>query len=239
MEISIQKQAPLLKAAVEAAESLRRAEATADDAANVARLAAFKDANGPALTIQVGVALWRWKVAVEAANADDNGHVAKGVKGAILKAAVDAGAFGSRRNVYKLLEAGEQATANWGAVSESEADDADESRPVAAIVAAKAAKAGATSETLREDRAKGKAKAAKAKAKAKTAKPQTAEAKDKAAKADALREWRKVLAEDGKIKAAAAKLADRRKVQAARKAKAKAANKAAGLKPSDLKAAAK
>ncbi len=237
MEISIQKQAPLLKAAVEAAESLRRAEATADDAANVARLAAFKDANGPALTIQVGVALWRWKVAVEAANADDNGHVAKGVKGAILKAAVDAGAFGSRRNVYKLLEAGEQATANWGAVSESEADDADESRPVAAIVAAKAAKAGATSETLREDRAKGKAKAAKAKAK--TAKPQTAEAKDKAAKADALREWRKVLAEDGKIKAAAAKLADRRKVQAARKAKAKAANKAAGLKPSDLKAAAK
>ena len=237
MEISIQKQAPLLKAAVEAAESLRRAEATADDAANVARLAAFKDANGPALTIQVGVALWRWKVAVEAANADDNGHVAKGVKGAILKAAVDAGAFGSRRNVYKLLEAGEQATANWGAVSESEADDADESRPVAAIDAAKAVKAGATSETLREDRAKGKAKAAKAKAK--TAKPQTAEAKDKAAKADALREWRKVLAEDGKIKAAAAKLADRRKVQAARKAKAKAANKAAGLKPSDLKAAAK
>ena len=235
MAISIQKQAPLLKAAVEAADSLRKAEATADDAASVARVAAFKEANGPALTIQVGVALWRWKVAVEAANADDNGHVAKGVKGAILKAAVEAGAFGSRRNVYKLLEAGEQATANWGAVSESEAADADETRPVAAIVAAKATEAGSTSETLRGDRAKGKAKDAKDKA----AKPQTAAAKDKAAKVAALREWRAVGVEEGKIKAAAAKLADRRKVLADRKARAKTANKAAGLKPSDLKAAAK
>jgi hypothetical protein len=235
MAISIKEQAPLLKSAIEAAESLRQAEATADDAAILARNVAFKEANGPALTIQVGVALWRWKVAVEAANADTNGHVAKGVKGAILKAAVEAGAFGSRRNVYKLLEAGEQATANWGAVSEAEAEDTEETRPVAAIVAAKAAASGSTSETLREDRAKGKAKAAEAKA----AKPLTAAAKTKSAKAEALREWRKVLAEEGKIRAAAAKLADRRKALADRKAKAKAANKAAGLKPRDLTAAAK